>query len=266
MLIIGEKINSSRAGIAEAIARRDERAISALATAQVEAGADMLDVNCGTLDVAEEPKTMEWLVALVQQALDRPVCIDSANGDALAAGLAVHQGKAMINSISGEQQRLDRVLPLVRQYEASVIALGMDDSGIPNGLDNALEVGIHVVEKIRAGGVPLEEIYFDPLVRTVATSPETVKETLGLIEKLKERFEGLHFVTGLSNVSFGLPERRHLNRAYAVLCVAAGMDAVILDPLDREVMALMYATEALMNRDKYCMRYIEAFHQGKLAT
>jgi cobalamin-dependent methionine synthase I len=266
MLIVGEKINSTRTSIARAIEQRDEREIIAQATAQVEAGADMLDVNCGTLDVAEEPRAMEWLVALVQQAVDIPVCIDSANADALAAGLAVHRGKAMVNSISGERQRFERVLPLVKQYEASVIALGMDDNGIPEGLDNSLEVGVNVVEGIVAEGVPLEDIYFDPLVRTVATSPESVRQTLILIEKLRERFEGLRFVSGLSNVSFGLPERRHLNRAYAVLSVAAGLDAVILDPLDRTLGALVYATEALVNRDKYCMRYIEAFHQGKLGS
>lgn len=266
MLIIGEKINSTRKSIARAVEERNENEITAQATAQVKAGADILDVNCGTLDVAHEPQVMEWLVSLVQRVVDRPICIDSPNADALAAGLAVHKGKAMVNSISGERNRLERVLPLVLQHEASVIALGMDDRGIPDSLEKALEVGSSVVESLTGAGVPVKDIYFDPLVRAVATSPETVLRTLTLIEEMKKRFEGLHFVSGLSNVSFGLPERRHLNRAYAVLSVAAGLDAVIIDPLDRAATALMYATEALMNRDKYCMRYIEAFHQGKLTV
>ena len=231
----------------------------------MEAGADLLDVNCGTLGVSEEPEVMGWLVQIVQREVDKPVCIDSANPDALGAGLAVHQGKAMVNSISGEKQRFERVLPLVQQYGASVIALGMDDSGIPESVDHSLNVGTRLVEDIVRAGVSVEDVYFDPLVRSVATSPETVTQTLTLIEKLSERFPGLHFVSGLSNVSFGLPERRHLNRAYAVLSIARGLDAVILDPLDRTVIALIHATEALMNRDRYCMRYIEAYHEGKLA-
>jgi 5-methyltetrahydrofolate--homocysteine methyltransferase len=140
----------------------------------------------------------------------------------------------------------------------------MDDDGIPDGPDRALEVGTRVVAELASAGVPLDDIYFDPMVRSVATSPETVVQTLALIERLGERFDGLHFVSGLSNVSFGLPERRHLNRAYMVLSIASGLDTVILDPLDRTLIALMCATEALMNRDRYCLRYIEAYHQAKL--
>ncbi|OIQ54822.1 dihydropteroate synthase [Neomoorella thermoacetica] len=264
MLIIGEKINSTRKSIDRAVRSRDVESIREVVLNQVNAGADMLDVNCGTLDAQDEPVAMEWLVKTVQETADVPLCIDSANYKALAAGLGVHRGKAMINSISGETERYKNVLPLVKEYGASVVALCMDDKGIPANLNQALEVGTRLVGNLLDAGVPVDDIYFDPLVRSVATNPETVVETLRLMEEISDRFSGLHFVSGLSNVSFGLPERRHLNRAYVVLSMASGLDAVIVDPLDSTLMALVYATEALLNKDQFCMQYIRCYREGKL--
>jgi len=264
MLIIGEKINSTRKSIDQAVRAKDAEAIREVVFSQVNAGADMLDVNCGTLDAVDEPAAMEWLVKTVQEAADLPLCIDSANYKALAAGLKVHRGKAMINSISGEPERYRHVLPLIKEHGASVVALCMDEKGIPAGLERALEVGTRLVGSLLDDGVPVDDIYFDPLVRSVATNPETVVETLRLMEEMSARFAGLHFVSGLSNVSFGLPERRHLNRAYVVLSMASGLDAVIVDPLDGTLMALVYATEALLNKDPFCMQYIRCYRQGKL--
>ncbi|SHF30434.1 5-methyltetrahydrofolate--homocysteine methyltransferase [Desulfofundulus australicus DSM 11792] len=264
MLIIGERINSTRKSIDRAVRTRDVEFIRQEATNQVNAGAHMLDVNCGTLEAQEEPAAMEWLVQTVQAAVDVPLCIDSPNYKALAAGLAVHRGKAMINSISGETERYKNVLPLVKEYGAAVVALCTDDRGIPASLDQALEVGLKLVGNLLEAGVPVDDIFFDPLVRSVATNPETVLVTLRLMEEMSARFPGLHFVSGLSNVSFGLPERRHLNRAYAVMSMASGLDAVIADPLDRTLMALIYATEALLNKDRFCMQYIRCYQEGKL--
>ena len=265
MLIIGEKINSTRKSIERAVRERDAGKIQAEARLQIEAGAQVLDVNCGTLDAQDEPEAMRWLVEAVQQGANNiALCIDSPNYKALEAGLAVHQGKAMINSISGETERFNHVLPLVKQYAANVIALGMDDRGIPANSAVAFEVGEKLVNDLVEQGVPLDNIYFDPLVRSVATSPDAVLETLPLLAQMSERFPGLHFVSGLSNVSFGLPERKHLNRAYVVLSIASGLDAVIVDPLDTTMTALIYAAEALLKKDRFCLRYIKAYKQGKL--
>ncbi|HHW44718.1 methyltetrahydrofolate cobalamin methyltransferase [Desulfofundulus thermobenzoicus] len=264
MLIIGERINSTRKSMDRAVRAKDVASIREEVLNQVNAGAHMLDVNCGTLDAREEPATMEWLVKTVQEIADVPLCIDSPNYKALAAGLSVHRGKAMINSISGETERYKKVLPLVKEYGASVVALCMDEKGIPANKDRALEVGVKLVNDLLDAGIPVDDIYFDPLVRSVATNPETVVETLRLMEEMSSRFRGLHFVSGLSNVSFGLPERRHLNRAYVVLSMASGLDAVIADPLDSTLMALVYATEALLNKDRFCMQYIRCYQQGKL--
>jgi cobalamin-dependent methionine synthase I len=266
MLIIGEKINTTRKALGRAVEEGNAGLVREEALTQVEAGAHMLDVNCGTFSAETEPERLAWMVQTVQAATAVPLCIDSPNPAALTAALAVHQGKPMINSISGERKRYQQVLPLVNQYQASVVALGMDDQGIPQDSSRALEVGRQLVKSLLADGLSLDEIYFDPLVRTLATSTSGVVATLELMRTLGSEFPGLHFVSGLSNVSYGLPERRHLNRAFVVLSLASGLDAVIMDPLDRTMVALIYATEALMNKDRYCLNYIEAFNQGKLKS
>ncbi|MCA1988686.1 MAG: dihydropteroate synthase [Desulfarculus sp.] len=266
MLIIGEKINSTLKATAKAVAERDETALVDLAQRQVAAGAGMLDVNCGTVEADQEPEVMRWMVKLVQGAVNTPLCIDSANPAALAAGLMAHQGKAMVNSISGESERYRKVLPLLREHGASVIALGMDDQGIPGDGEKAYAVGAKLVEDLVKDGLSLEEIYFDPLVRSVATSPSAALETLDLMRRLGASFPGLHFASGLSNVSYGVPERRHLNRAYVVLSMGAGLDAVIMDPFDQVMVQLILASEVLLEKDRWCLRYIEAFNQGRLSA
>ena len=264
MLIIGEKINTTRKGMEQAVRDRNADQIREEAVRQAQAGAHILDVNCGTLPTETEPEALSWLVQTVQSVVDLPLCVDSPNPAALAAGLAAHKGRPMINSISGEKARYGGVLPLVKQYQASVVALGMDDRGIPPNKNQALDVGVTLVNNLVADGIPLASIYFDPLVRSLATSPAAVLDTLAVMKEMASRFPGLHFVSGLSNVSFGLPERRHLNRAFVVLSVASGLDAVIMDPLDAMMVALIYAAEALMNKDRFCLKYIEAYRQGKL--
>ncbi len=264
MLIIGEKINTSRKSMGRAVEERDSGAVQEEALRQVHAGAQMLDVNCGTVSADAEPEILAWLVETVQSVVDVPLCVDSPNPRALTRAMAVHRGKPMINSISGEGARYEQVLPMVKQYGASVVALGMDDRGIPQNKDQAREVGVTLVERLLGDGVSLDDIYFDPLVRSVATNQQAVVECLQLMHELRSRFARLHFVSGLSNVSFGLPERRHLNRAFVVMSIGNGLDTVIMDPLDSTMMALILAAEALMNKDRFCMNYIKAYNQGKL--
>lgn len=264
MIIIGEKINSTRKSVDTAVRARDKEAIVAEALRQKEAGAHYLDVNCGTLNTEEEPEALTWLVRIVQEAIGLPLCIDSPNSEALAAGLAAHQGEALINSISGETERFNQVLPLVKQYDSSVVALCLNDQGIPRDCKSAIAVGDKLIQDLTSEGIALDRIYLDPLVRSLATSADTVMDTLELIRVLAQKYPGLHFVSGLSNVSYGLPERRHLNRAYVVMSVAAGLDAVIMDPLDKGMHAMIYAAEALVNRDRFCLNYIRAHNDGRL--
>lgn len=266
MLIVGERLNTSRPAIHEAVVARDPVALQREAARQIDAGAHYLDVNCGSLSAEEEPEALAWLVEVVQALDGAPLCLDSANPAALRAALAVHQGRPLINSISGESERYRQVLPLVREYDASVVVLGLDDNGIPREPQQALPVSVLLIERLLADGLELEHLYFDPLVRSLAVTPDAVGQTLELMVSLSQRFPGLHLISGLSNVSYGLPERRHINRAFLVLSVASGLDAVIVDPLDRTLVALTYAAEALTGKDRYNLRYIQAFKEGRLSA
>lgn len=265
MIIIGERINSTKKSIAKAVLARDAAFLQEEAQKQVDAGATILDANCGTLPAEEEPAALEWLIETIQAVTGVPLCIDSPNPDALARGLAVHKnGKPLINSISGESERYKRVLPLVKEYQAAVVALGMDDRGIPTTYDAALTVGVKLVDDLLAAGLAVEDIYFDPLLRSVATSGETVLDTLRLMNAIAAKYPGIHVTCGLSNVSHGLPERRHLNRAFLVLGIQHGLDAPIIDPTDPVARSLIYATNALLCKDKFCLSYTRAFRQGHL--
>ena len=202
MLIIGEKINSTRKSIDRAVRGKDRDAIVNEALRQKEAGAHYLDVNCGTLTAEEEPTALAWLVEIVQEATGLPLCIDSPNAKALAAGLAAHKGEALVNSISGESERFRQVLPLALEFKAGVVALCLDDRGIPADSKSAITVGDKLVQDLLKAGIDLGRIYLDPLVRSLATSSEAVLDTLVLMRTLGERYPGLHFVSGLSNVSY----------------------------------------------------------------
>lgn len=264
MIIIGEKINSTKKSIAKAVIERDVAHIQEEARKQLAGGATILDANCGTLEAAVEPEALEWLVQTIQAAVDLPLCIDSPNPAALARGLAVHKGKPLINSISGENERFKQVLPLVKQYNASIVALCMDDRGIPSTYEASAEVGVKLVSDLIAQGIAVEDIYFDPLLRAIATDTLAALDCFKLMELVSTKFPGIHVTCGLSNVSHGLPERKHLNRAFMVLAMEHGMDAPIIDPTDPLAMALVYAANTVLNKDKRCIQYTKAYRQGKL--
>ncbi|HWR06489.1 dihydropteroate synthase [Sporomusa sp.] len=266
MIIIGEKINSTKKSIAKAVIERDTAYIQQEALNQYQGGATILDANCGTLDVAEEPEALAWLAQTIQAAVDLPLCIDSPNPLALARGLAVHKGKALINSISGETERFKQVLPLVKQYNAAVVALCMDDKGIPSGFETSAAVGVKLVNSLLEQGIAVGDIYFDPLLRAIATDTAAATDCFKLMELISTQFPGIHVTCGLSNVSHGLPERRHLNRAFMVLAMEHGMNAPIIDPTDPVAMALVYGAATVLNKDKRCIQYTKAYRQGKLSV
>ncbi len=265
MLIIGELINTSRKKIAPAVANRDAGYIKELARSQVEAGADMVDVNSGTM-MKNEPEVLAWLVETIQAEVDAPLCLDSPNPEALERALSVHKGTAMLNSISGEKKRFKEILPLVKKYRTKVVALAMDDNGIPKTAENRLKVASNLVESLTAAGVPAEDIYLDPLVQPISTDSTAgavVLETLWLI---KSKLSGVHTICGLSNVSFGLPQRKLLNQAFIAMTMAVGLDSAIVDPLDERLMSLVTAANALRGDDLYCANYLEAYRKGRLTV
>lgn len=265
MLIVGERINTSRKAISPAVEKRDLRFIQNVARKQAEAGANMLDVNCGTLG-EEEPEALAWLVKTVQEAVDLPLCIDSPNPVAVKAALEVHKGLALVNSITAERERFRRLVPIIRDHGSSVVALCMDDDGIPETPEGRLDVARRLMDALAGEGVAPERIYFDPLVRPISTGSESGVIVLETIRALRKDFPGAHVICGLSNVSFGLPARSLLNQAFLLMCMASGLDAVILDPQDSMLMALLLAGEALLARDQFCMNYIAAHRAGKLGV
>ena len=262
MLIIGEKINSSIKKTAEAIRIRDADYIQKLAMDQANAGADMIDVNARFLDT--EVQLLKWLVRTVQEVTDAPLCIDSPNPEALKAALGLHRGKALVNSISLETDRYQNVLPVVKEFGASVVALCMDDHGIPSNAKDRVEIARRLGEKLNSDGVATDDIYFDVLVQPISVDDTFGMTALDTVRGIREHIAGAHTTCGLSNVSFGLPERKLLNSAFVATLIAFGMDTLIIDPLDTRMMAIITATEALTGHDEFCGEYLKAYRSGKL--
>jgi 5-methyltetrahydrofolate--homocysteine methyltransferase len=269
MLIIGERINSTRKSIAPAVKERNAALIQEEARRQAEAGAHYLDCNAATVGREEEPEALCWLVRTVQECVDLPVALDSPNPDAIEGALAVHRGTAIINSISGECEKLERLLPLVplvRDHRARVIALCMDDHGMPQTSEDRVRIGLRLIARLLAAGVSEEEILVDPLLMPISVDSRHGSDVLAAITAFKQHFPQIRVSVGLTNVSYGLPERRWLNRAMLMMAMGAGLDAVICDPTDRDLMALLLSGEALLGRDEFCAGYLAAARAGRLGA
>lgn len=262
MLIVGERINTSRKNIAPAVESRDADFIIDAAKKQYEAGAGYIDVNAGTM-FNDEPESLEWLVKTVQGAIDVPLTLDSPNPVALERALKAHKGKAMINSITAETDRYEKILPLVKEYGTKVIALAMGETGIPTDAEGRLVVARQLIDNLVKEGVSLDDIYVDPLVYPIATGSSYGAAVLDTIKTVMTEYPGIHTVCGLSNISHGLPVRKLLNQAFLVMCMTSGLDAAIIDPLDQRLMSLIYASEALLGRDDYCAEYLTAARENK---
>ena len=261
MRIIGEKINGTRQRVAQAIEERNEAFIQDLAVKQAQAGASWLDVNAGTYP-SREPDDLIWLVKIIQPVVEVPLCLDSANPQALATAIRVVERTPMINSISGEPQRLEGILPLVAEQGCPVIALAMDDKGIPETCEGRMEVVRKVMEATHASGVPDGNVYIDPLTMTLATNTDSALITLDTMHAIRREFPNAHLTMGLSNISFGLPARSYINRVFLTLALAAGLDCAILDPLDREMRAVLVAAELVLGHDRHCLNYTRAYRAG----
>ncbi|MEG0377228.1 MAG: dihydropteroate synthase [Eubacterium sp.] len=264
MIIVGEKINTSLKGITDFVKCKDTAAIGELAKLQADLGADYIDVNCGTL-VDEEREALPWLIKTVGAVVDKPCCIDSPDPVALEAALKCHNGTPMINSITAEEKRYAEMIVLVKEYQAKVVSLLIDDeNGISPDAGIRIDIGCRLIEKMTAEGVPIGDIYIDPLVQPISTGADMGKVVLRTIEEIRKRYPGVHFMCGLSNISFGIPERGLLNRTYIAMCMAAGLDGAVLDPTNEKMMSVILAGNALLNQDKACKRYLKAHRKGML--
>jgi len=229
MLIVGELINSSRKAIKEAIDAEDAEAIKKIARDQAECGADYIDVNAGTY-VGKEDQYMKWLVSTVQSAVEIPCCIDSPDPKVVEAAMELHKGTPMLNSISLEKERWDALLPVVAGSDIKVIALCMSDSGMPESKDDRLSIASDLINSLVKNNVPVENIYVDPLVQPISTNDSYGMEFMNAVEAIMTEFPGVHTVCGLSNISYGLPERKLLNQALWSWPFARGLTALLSIP------------------------------------
>jgi cobalamin-dependent methionine synthase I len=197
--------------------------------------------------------------------IDAPFAIDSPNPKALKKGLEANKnGKPIINSITDEKERFNAVLPLVVEYKTGIIALCMDDTGMPETVTDRVVIAERLIEKLTREGVALNDIYIDPMVRPIGTGSHYGVVAIETIRKVKAEFPEAHIACGLSNISFGIPARKLMNQAFLVAAVCAGMDGAIMDPLDNKLMSFLYASEALMGLDDFCMNYMMKFREGVL--
>ncbi|GAB4112446.1 MAG: methyltetrahydrofolate cobalamin methyltransferase [Candidatus Caldatribacteriota bacterium] len=266
MLIIGEKLNSTREKVRKMIENRDVISVQDLARKQVEGGADILDVNSSAASGNRE-ENIEWLVKTVQEAVDVPLCIDSPNAEEIEKGLSVYnwgKGKVLINSITGEKEKIARLLPTLEKYKCAVVALVMDERGIPDNAKTRIEIAHKLIKILTDSGVALSDIYIDPLVVPIGTNDQNGLITLDTIKGVKEAFSQVNTIMGLSNISYGLPERKLINQVFMILAMSCGLDAAIIDSTDKRIMAMIKAACTLLGQDSFCGEYIKAYRQGRL--
>jgi 5-methyltetrahydrofolate--homocysteine methyltransferase len=254
-VIIGERINpTGRKKLAEEMAAGNYDTVIADAIAQVEAGAQMLDVNAG-IPLADEPAILAEAIRLVQGVTDVPLCIDSSIVAALEAGLTVYQGKPLVNSVTGEEDRLESVLPLVAKHGAAVVAITNDESGISEDPDVRFEVARRIVERAADHGIPKEDIVVDPLVMPIGALGDAGRQVFRILRRLREEL-GVNSTCGASNVSFGLPNRPALNAAFLPMAIASGLTSAITSPLHTEMLHAVKAADVLMGNDGHCSGWI----------
>jgi len=265
MIIVGEKINTSRGSVEDAVRNRDAAFIARMAREQAEAGADYIDINAGTF-VDQEVDCLCWLTETVQQEVDLPLSLDSPNPVALSEAMRLHKGEPLINSISLEEDRFDSLMPVITRQPCSVVALCMARTSMPVTTEERVEVGSELVSKLVAEGLPLAKIYVDPLIQPVSVDTNMGLAALGAIRRIMDDHPGVNTICGLSNISFGLPERRLINRNFMALCIAYGLSAVIMDPTDRQLMATLLTAEMLLGKDEYCGNFIDAYQSGRISA
>lgn len=259
-VIIGERINpTGRKILAAEMIAGDYSRVTADALAQVEAGAHMLDVNAG-IPLADEPALLARAIELVQSVTDVPLSIDSSIVAALEAGLAVYKGKALVNSVTGEEDRLETVLPLVKKYGAAVVAISNDETGISQDPDVRFAVAKKIVERASDYGIPACDIVVDPLVMPIGAINQAGVQVMRLVHRLRTELK-VNTTCGASNVSFGLPERNGINAGFLTMAIASGMTSAITNPLHAEVIKACMAADVMMGHDPDCMRWIRKFRE-----
>ena len=258
--VIGERINpTGRKLLAAEMAADDYSRVLSDALAQVEAGATMLDVNAG-IPMADEPAILAKAIQLVQEVVDVPLAIDSSIVDALEAGLSVYKGKPLVNSVTGEEERLEVVLPLVKKYGAAVVAISNDETGISEDPNVRYDVAKKIIERAADYGIPREDVVVDPLIMPVGAINMAGRSALDLIIRLRNELQ-VNTTCGASNISFGLPNRHGMNAAFLSMAAGAGMTSAIMNPLHAEEMTGIMGANVMNGNDPECRRWIQKFRE-----
>lgn len=262
MVLIGERMNpTGKKRMSNALREGNLELLQQEALAQVQAGARILDVNVGIIE-ADEDKLMREAIRLVAAATDVPLCIDSSRPETLQAGLEVYEGKALVNSVNGQEERMNTILPLVKKYGAAVIALAEGEEGVPGDPDGRVEIAKKIVSRAEDYGIPRHDIILDPLVMTISANQKVGRVTLDTMRRIRQEL-GLNMVVGLSNISFGLPNRVAVNAALFYMAAACGLTCVIMDPLSSEVRRAAFLIDLLNGNDPYCKQYLTDYRANR---
>ena len=258
MIIIGEKLNGSIPSVAKAIAEKDADLIRERARMQAEAGATFLDV-CASVEEAVEVETLKWMIDLVQEVTDTPICVDSPSARSCVAAIPFCKRPGLINSVSLEGDKIDTIFPVIADTDWECVALLCDNDGIPDSVERRMKIFFGIMEKAKQYGIAPSRLHIDPLVVTLGTDQPALTVFADCCRRIKYEYPEIHITSGLSNISFGLPVRKNINQAFMVLAMNAGMDSAIVDPTNKNMIGMIYATNALLERDEYCLQYIDKF-------
>lgn len=260
MIIIGEKLNGSIPSVAKAIAEKDADLIRERARKQAEAGATFLDV-CASVEEAEEVETLKWMIDLVQEVTDTPICVDSPSARSCVAAIPFCKRPGLVNSVSLEGDKIDTIFPVIADTDWECVALLCDNDGIPDSVERRMKVFHGIMEKAKEYGIAPSRLHIDPLVVTLSTDETALTVFADCCRQIKAEYPEIHITSGLSNISFGLPARKNINQAFMVLAMNAGMDSAIVDPTNKNMIGMIYATNALLEKDEYCLNYIAKFQE-----
>lgn len=259
--VIGERINTSRKNVQNAVADRDSAYIRSDVEKQLAAGADYIDVNAGAR-IGHEAEDMKWLIETIQPVADKPLCLDSPDPAVLEMAFNMVDKTPMVNSISLENERFKTMMPFLKDRECRIIALCMDDAGMPASSEDIVSRAGVLVEELGKIGFKQDFIYIDPLVQPISTDTTKGVMVLNAVKAIKEKFPDVHITGGLSNISYGLPKRKIINRTFLTLMMGTGMDSAIIDPLDKAIMASIKTADMLVGNDNFCMNFLKGVRSG----
>jgi 5-methyltetrahydrofolate--homocysteine methyltransferase len=265
MIIIGEKINGFIPATARAIAERDGEFIRNLARRQTETGADYIDIAAGTSPELER-ETLAWLINLVQDTVDTPICIDSSDCTVILDMIPLAKRPGILNSVSEEHGKCEILFPAIAGTEWKIVALTCDNNGIPSDARVKFDIAVSIVEKAKKFGITPDRLFVDPLVATISANGDSLLSFNSAVAAIKNQYPEIHITSGLSNISFGMPYRKAINRQFLAFAMEAGMDSAIMDPTSEDMRATLHAVEALLGRDRNCRRYLNAFRKGLIGS